>query len=101
MIYAVFLDNLSDFILSLKEESKPCLVLAWLYIALAALTVLNMLIGVLCEVISAVAVEEKESMMIDKVKDRFGEMVQKLDSNHDGVISWEEFQKIMDFPEAL
>jgi len=101
LIYGTFLDNLADFIPALKKDSTPCLILGWMYIALASMTVLNMLIGVLCQVISAVAEEEKESMMIDKVKDKFTSICAELDENKDGVISWKEFQKILDFPAAL
>jgi len=101
IIFGTFLDALSDFMWAVKEQSPPCLVLLWIYIALASLTVMNMLIGVLCEVISAVAQEEKESMMVDKVQDKFGAIVEELDENGDGTISWNEFQKILDFPEAL
>jgi hypothetical protein len=107
IIYGTFLDNLADFVLGVKEDSSEsrlniaiCLIMVWLYIALASLTVMNMLIGVLCEVISAVAEEEKESMMIDKVKEKFSSIVEELDRNKDGVLSWEEFKKILDIPEA-
>ena len=65
---------------------------------------MNMLIGVLCEVSSAVTVGEKlenESMMVDKVHEQFGWIVSRLDNDNDGTLSWEEFQGILDFPEAL
>merc|ERR1712003_268634 len=46
IVFACFLDDLSDFILAIKDENTPCLILTWVYIALAAMTVMNMLIGV-------------------------------------------------------
>merc|ERR1719327_1124268 len=101
LVFGTFLDNLSDFILDVKAESPPCLILSWMYIALASLTVMNMLIGVLCEVISAVAEEEKESMMVDKVNEKFADIVKELDTSGDGTLSWDEFQMILDFPQAL
>lgn len=101
IIFATFLDALSDFMIPVKEQSTPCFCLCWLYICLASMTVMNMLIGVLCEVISAVAQEEKEGMTVDKVHEQFGEIVQELDENGDGTLSWEEFQKIMDHKSAL
>merc|ERR550537_1241321 len=54
MIYATFLDNLSVFLDAVREYPEM-LALACLYIALAALTIMNMLIGVLCEVVDSVA----------------------------------------------
>jgi len=101
IVYATFLDDLSDFIMGVKDDSPVCFIISWIYIALAALTVMNMLIGVLCEVISAVAEEEKESMMCEKVNDKFGEIVNRLDKNNDGTLCWDEFQKILDYPDAL
>lgn len=101
MIYAVFLDNLSEFILAVKEQSVPCFILSWLYIALAALTVLNMLIGVLCEVITSVADEEKETMITDKVRDKFASILERLDQNGDKHLSWDEFKVIAVDKEAI
>jgi hypothetical protein len=101
IIYGCFLDALSDFCDAIRAESMPCLVCASLYICLASMTVLNMLIGVLCEVISAVAQEEKESMMVDKVREKFGSILLNLDQNNDGLICWQEFQQIVVMPDAL
>jgi hypothetical protein len=100
IIFATFCDDLSAMIIPVKEASTVCMILVWMYIALSSLTVMNMLIGVLCEVISAVAAEEKESMMIDKVKDKFGKIVTQLDTDQDGYLSWDEFQQILKFQEA-
>jgi len=101
IIFGTFLDALSDFLLLIKEESMPCFILTWLYIALASLTVMNMLIGVLCEVISSVAKEEQESMMVDKVNDKFGEIVKTLDTDNNGTLSWAEFANIIEYPDAV
>jgi len=101
IIYACFLDNLADFIIAVQEQSTQCFILAWIYIALASLTVMNMLIGVLCEVISAVADGEKESMMVDTVNEKFGKIMRDLDSNNDGTLSWGEFQQILDYGDGL
>jgi hypothetical protein len=101
LVFATLLDNLADFVFDVKAENTPCFILTWLYIALAALTVMNMLIGVLCEVISAVAEEEKESMMVDKVHDKFADVVKSLDKDGSGMLSWDEFQQIMDMPDAI
>jgi hypothetical protein len=101
IIFGTFLDDLSNFILTVKDQSIPCFMLSWLYVALASLTVMNMLIGVLCEVISAVAEEEKETMIVDKVHEKFSHIVQTLDTNDDGTLSWEEFEKLLDNQEAM
>jgi len=101
LIYAVFLDALSDFVINIKLQSTGCFILTWMYVCIASMTVLNMLIGVLCEVISAVAEEEKESMMVDKVHEKFSGIVRELDKNNDGQLSWTEFEEIIQNPAAI
>lgn len=102
LVYATFLDNLADFIYAVKADTNSFLfILTWLYILLAAITIMNMLIGVLCAVIDAVAAEEKESMMVDAVKEKFGGVVNDLDLDKNGTLSWPEFQAIMVTPTAL
>jgi len=101
IVFGTFLDALSDFILAIKGQNVPCFLLTWLYIALASLTVMNMLIGILCEVVDAVAEEEKESMMVDKIKEKFTEIVGRLDKDGSGTLSWEEFKAILAYPDAL
>jgi len=71
------------------------------FVVLASLTVMNMLIGVLCEVISAVAEEERETMITDKVYEKFQHIVKEIDANNDETVSWKEFQSIMDNPAAI
>lgn len=101
IIFANFGDELADLMHMVQAQSWPCLVLSWIYVALASLTIMNMLIGVLCEVISAVAAEESEFAMIDKVHEKFGALVERVDDNNDGTISWDEFKGILDLPETL
>jgi hypothetical protein len=101
IIFGTFLDNLADFMHAIQDQNAVCLVLAWLYVGTASLTVMNMLIGVLCEVISAVAVEENESMMVEKVHEKFGGIVALLDDNNDGTISWDEFKALLEYPDAI
>merc|ERR1719238_360956 len=40
-------------------------------------------------------------MMVDKVHDKFSEIVNDLDTDGDGEISWTEFQAILEHPQAL
>jgi len=101
IIYATFLDNLADFCGAIKEESSLCLAVVTVFVGLANLTVMNMLIGVLCEVISAVAQEEKEQLITDKVHEKFRDIVKQIDQDNDNMLSWNEFIKIMDVPEAV
>jgi hypothetical protein len=101
LIYATLLDGLGGFLDALRFEQWPLLALALIFIALAALTVMNMLIGVLCEVVSAVGDAERETILTEAVKEKMLAIVATLDTNADNAISYEEFTQIMAKPEAL
>ena len=60
-----------------------------------------MLTGVLCEVISAVSVTEKEKMSVTFVKEKMQTIMQSLDESGDGRMSKGEFVKILDHAEAV
>jgi uncharacterized membrane protein (GlpM family) len=101
LIYATLLDDLIDFTDGLRFEAPILLALGFIFIALAALTVMNMLIGVLCEVVSAVADKEREEILTMTVSEKMLQIVNSLDSNENDKISLKEFQKILEIPEAL
>eukprot|EP00746_Dinoflagellata_sp_MGD_P004486 gnl/MRDRNA2_/MRDRNA2_108669_c0_seq1.p1 gnl/MRDRNA2_/MRDRNA2_108669_c0~~gnl/MRDRNA2_/MRDRNA2_108669_c0_seq1.p1 ORF type:complete len:502 (-),score=76.32 gnl/MRDRNA2_/MRDRNA2_108669_c0_seq1:155-1660(-) len=101
IVYATLLDNMADFLDAVRFEHWPLLALSFIYIALAALTVMNMLTGVLCEVVSAVADTEREIILTETVKEKMLAIVDSLDTNENNHISYEEFTKIMAMPEAL
>merc|ERR1719487_687797 len=59
------------------------------YILLVSFTVLNMLIGIICDIVSETTAHEREKQLKQRVKDIF----HLLDANDDGTISREEFQE--------
>jgi uncharacterized membrane protein (GlpM family) len=101
VIYATLLDDLAYFTDALRFEMWPLLVLAFIYIVLAAWTVMNMLIGVLCEVVSAVADSEREEIRTETLCEQMRRVVQSLDGDQNGLLSYKEFTEIMEKPEAL
>jgi len=101
LVYATLLDDMAAFMDALRFEMWPLLALALIFIALAALTVMNMLIGVLCEVVDAVAVAERASIRTETVKEKMMEVVESLDTNENQHISYKEFVQIIEKPAAL
>ena len=49
LIYGTFLDDIAPFCDEVGAESAACLILVFIFAVLAACTVLNLLIGILCE----------------------------------------------------
>jgi hypothetical protein len=68
-----------------------------IFVATSSLTLLNMLIGVICEVIGVVATMEKEANRVHLVKDHLLEVLRTsgIDANKDGLISKNEFQSML------
>lgn len=72
-----------------KDESVAYSMVLLAFIVVGAFTVLNMLIGVICEIVSTTKKEEEEKMLMQKVEELFSEM----DSDGSGTISRDEFEK--------
>jgi len=101
-VHGTFLDDLADFADALKAQDSPMLLItASIFIVLASMTILNMLIGILYEVVSSVAVEERFGILTDTVHDKFRAVMTTLDSDSDGKLSYKEFQQIVHQKEAL
>lgn len=62
---------------------------------------MNMLIGVLCEVVNAVASTEKEEMLVSYVNDKLQRVVKILDADGDNTISKKEFLQILENIDAV
>lgn len=72
-----------------------------IFLVLTTMTVLNMLIGVMCELIGTTAEFERESIVVDQVRENVKKVLPTMDSDGDGMISEEEFVQILDSPEAM
>lgn len=101
LIYGTFLDDLSQFCDDIRAESIPCLCLLGIFICLSALTVMNMLIGVLCEVVSGVAATENEMNTVRDASQTMQGIMGKLDNDGNQKITLEEFRGILVLPKAL
>jgi hypothetical protein len=67
------------------------MVVFFAYVFLSMFTILNMLIGVLCEVVAAVSEDSKEETLIDYVKDTLLRVLKDIDEDDNGMISRNEF----------
>merc|ERR1712110_1389065 len=77
------------------------LVIAFVFMSLSSLTVLNMLVGVLCDVVSEVAGKERVERATTMASERMKGIAEELDEDFNGKISYNEFSRIMEKPEAL
>jgi hypothetical protein len=76
VLYGTLLDEISGLMHAVQSESGFGMFLLYVFVALAALTMMNMLIGVLCEVINAVASAEKEAIQVNFVRSTLENLVE-------------------------
>lgn len=72
-----------------------------IFVLLSAFTVLNMLIGVLCEVVSDTAAGEKMKAVDAEVGAKLAKVFSEIDEDGSGLISEKEFKQMKENPEVL
>merc|ERR1719162_1259556 len=90
MVSGTFMDNITLVANEIARDNFPCAALFFVFVGLSALTLMNMLIGVLCEVVSSVAECEKEGLLIQFVTSRFEAIWKDLDKDNSGKLSKHE-----------
>jgi len=96
-----FLDSPAKCAVNLVEVSTP-LALAFVVFAICtAFVLLNMLVGLLCQVVNEVSSVEKERNTITYVKSKLMGVLQSLDTDGNGTISKEEFNQLLKNEEAV
>eukprot|EP00929_Paragymnodinium_shiwhaense_P026123 TRINITY_DN15596_c0_g1_i5.p1 TRINITY_DN15596_c0_g1~~TRINITY_DN15596_c0_g1_i5.p1 ORF type:complete len:646 (-),score=163.85 TRINITY_DN15596_c0_g1_i5:341-2278(-) len=101
MLSGCMLDDTTFVADLLIEESAFLSMVFVFFILLACLMVLNMLIGVLCAVVTAVAAAEKEKVLVGYVKARLMSVLETLDQDGNGTISQAEFDQLIHIDEAV
>jgi hypothetical protein len=102
LVQGVFLDDISGLTRALIHlgHVMPCLVLS-IFCLLSAVTVMNMLIGVLCQVVLDVSAEEKETRVKHQMSKTLLVMLEELDEDRSGHLSKSELQAVILNPEAV
>lgn len=91
-----------EFIGKMLDVDWPYYCITIVYLLLASLTVCNMLIGVLCEVVSVTASIEKEDMMLQDLKRKIMMYIPGFNADTgEGAISKEGFVALMENQEAV
>lgn len=96
------LPDMAHFVRACNDQSWILGTLVLGFILLATLTVMNMLVGVLCEVVSVVSSVEKEQLTVNYVKAQLIRMFEDhgVDAQGEGGISKSEFDKLLVRPDA-
>jgi len=95
------LSSQADIINKMLSQNIVYYMTMLLYSLFAALTLGNMLIGVICEVVGNVAEVERERMTVTDAKGKIGRILFDLDSDHTGTISQDELSCLIANKEAV
>mmetsp|Transcript_51211 Transcript_51211/g.101729 ORF Transcript_51211/g.101729 Transcript_51211/m.101729 type:complete len:593 (-) Transcript_51211:15-1793(-) len=99
-IKGALMDGIGD-VTKLLKQNIPLLMVFYVYVLLASLTLMNMLIGIICKVVDAVAESEHEESTVSYVKEKIAKLMHASDSDGDLQISKDEFRKLFDDERAL
>merc|ERR1711920_346161 len=105
LISGTFMDAIGDHLTALKDKQKLnttfALLLFFSFMFLSAITVMNILIGVLCEVVSEVARGEKDDNEIRLIKEHILVELMKFDDDGDGMVSKSELERVIRNPRSI
>jgi len=80
--------------------SKHLIWVFLLFVVVSSFTVLNMLIGVLCDVVSTVEKQERETMVVNTARERLVGVFKQIDKDGSQNISRDEFEKMGRYEEC-
>jgi hypothetical protein len=96
LIYAAMADELNQIAEAVKARSGFMVCLLGLFVLISHITLLNMLVGVLVEVVGQVSHNHKERMDIRSIRDALSNLLLLLDDNNDGTISRREYDHMIE-----
>jgi len=100
VLHGCFLEDLPDVVNPTADENPLYGMVIMVFVFLASMTIMNMLVGVLCEVVSCVASIEKETLHVEYVKNKISDSLKLIDVDGSGGISREEFEQLLAQPVA-
>lgn len=91
------LPDLADLVYDVADQHLALAVFLFMFILLATLTVMNMLVGVLVEVVKVVSTVEKEELTVTFVRSKLLDIIKEehLDLDGNGMLSREEFLGVL------
>lgn len=100
LLNGALMDNLGDCIDEIYQEDWALAFVFMFFVFLSNFTVLNMLIGVICEVANDVSLKERERAQSKALTSDFKDILVCFDLDGDGSISIEEFGQLLNNPDV-
>lgn len=100
LMHATFLDGVSDVMAAIRSESYWLTFWFFIFILLSSFTIMNMLIGIVCQVISDVTKTAKDASSKFYLTHSMTDILECYDEENDGLLSRVEFKFLMANPEV-
>jgi hypothetical protein len=101
MLHGCLLEELPTVAKAVGADSLLVAGVLMLFVVIASLTVMNLLVGILVEVVGVVAAVENEEITCNIVKTQMQTAINQLDGDADNRISQEEFNQILDRSDVI
>lgn len=87
LLYETVVPDNAVMLESMLEEAWYLPLIYVIFIGLSALTLMNMIIGLLCDVVSTVSAEELEAADIARMTEKLYDAIAAVDTDFDGIVS--------------
>jgi len=101
LLSGTLLDDLSDVMSALRQDNTMFLLIFVVFIVLSSFLVLNMMIGILFEVVYVTKEAEEYKMKINTVTEVMGTTFESIDKDKSGKISEKEFEAMCLNPDVM
>lgn len=100
--YGIILEGTPEVVKEVGQASFVCAALFFVFILTATFTVLNMLVGVMCETVRVVSATERERASLADAREKLLHLLRtsSLDADHNEMISREELKTLLHMPDA-
>jgi voltage-gated sodium channel len=95
LFFGTFLDECSTAVGAIEAVSTNMLLCFLLYTCCTTLTVLNMLVGVMCQVFTAVSDAQRDKMAISYIRSTIAASLREVDMEEDGYVNFDEFTMLL------
>lgn len=94
-------DNLAETVQAILDKSVGLMWAFWVFFIITFATLLNMLIGVLCEVISSSAEDEAEQESVKGIRHDLETAFDDLDEDNNGIVTRKEWEHMKTHPKVF
>jgi len=101
LLVETMLPDNGELLTHIVRESWSCGIIYGSFLLLSTITVLNLVVGILVDVVSRVSSEETEERNIEAMSNALESMLRSADDDYDGLVSKAEFESIVANPEAV